>query len=955
MSSDQYLDAAGAILDGRSVDWAALPEPQTDADRNFLEQLRVIAELAAAQASSDDRTSDRWGALQIVEKIGSGTFGDVYRAHDPALERDVALKILKHHTAATTAEGRLLARVRHPNVVTVHGAAEHGGEYGIWMELVEGQTLAELLAQHGPFAPEDVAAIGIDLCRALGAVHANGLLHGDIKAQNVMREPDGRIVLMDFGTGRLAGESDGVRPVRGTPLYTPPEVLEGRPLDPRGDIYSLGVLLYHLLTSAFPAGGQTLGDIREVHASGAVTPIGLRRPDTPRKLAAIIDKATAKDPMARFRTPADLEGALSDAATPRARASPVRRRWAFVAGLLAIVGIGFGVKWRTAVERAPAWIVVSAFENHTGDPRLDDVLQFAFEQELAQSPGLSVASPERIADTLKLMKRPVPTRVDAELAREICLRDGEIDLVAGGRVDSIGSRYAVTVWVTSVRSGRAVIRAGKEAADIDGILGIVKQLAVETRRGIDSDGTRAAVNARLERATTDSLEALRAYSRGVGFVNDRNWPAAELELREAISRDRSFASAHIMLAHAIQNQNRPQEDYLPFARRAFELAAGLPDRERFFVQGSYYTMVGDNGRGAAAYEALVREYPNDFWGVNNLLTAYTRTGRWSQAVPLMLRLASSRPNDLIANAIGGEAMIMQGDLQGARRFIERAAVLDDHSPRRASAMTAAWVKVFPVFELWADGRVAEAAARLDAITDSEEMTSALGESAGLMNLALGRLAKAERDFKAMAVADQPSVYLALTALARGDTRAAKQELLADPRLHDILHDPPRVPSPFDVWLLRRLGMLAEAEAIEKASALPGDTRLQVLATRAEVLAGTKQVADAVALLERVQDLAIPSAPVPLRSLDSLAELLVGQNDLETAAARLARTDRLQRTLHVRGSGTTGYYWLRARVWRLRVEQALGHVDRARTLRQELRRLLQVADPDFELLRYLDES
>ena len=215
-----------------------------------------------------------WGSLRVLERVGQGAFGDVYRAWDSRLDREVALKLIRRLESLDSIashvidEGRLLARVRHPNVVTVYGADRIDGRVGLWMEFVRGRTLEAVLREQGPFGAEEATLIGLDLCRALSAVHGAGLIHRDVKAQNVMREAGGRIVLMDFGTGR-DDLSDRPADVAGTPLYVAPEVLGGAPATAESDIYSVGVLLFHLVTGSYPVKGRTAADLREAHGQRA--------------------------------------------------------------------------------------------------------------------------------------------------------------------------------------------------------------------------------------------------------------------------------------------------------------------------------------------------------------------------------------------------------------------------------------------------------------------------------------------------------------------------------------------------------------------------------------------------------------------------------------------------------------------------------------------------------------
>ena len=316
---DRWLEIAGLILDGKPVAWETVTGDRRPDDPSA-DALRVIADVADLHRAPPSEPVRRWGTLVILEQVGHGTFGDVYRARDAALDRDVALKLVDYTPSATAPdEGRLLARVRHSNVVTVHGAAIQDGRYGIWMEFIRGRTLAAVVREHGPLPVEDVTAIGIDVCRALTAVHESGLLHGDIKPQNVMQEDGGRIVVMDFGTGRVVTDAVDDR-LAGTPLYLAPEVLFGAPPDVRADVHSAGVLLYYLLTGAHPVEGSSLDEVRSAHESGARTPVRSRRRGIPRPLAAIIERAIAVEPSDRFESAAAFERALRESSAKRARA-----------------------------------------------------------------------------------------------------------------------------------------------------------------------------------------------------------------------------------------------------------------------------------------------------------------------------------------------------------------------------------------------------------------------------------------------------------------------------------------------------------------------------------------------------------------------------------------------------------------------------------------------------------
>lgn len=307
---------AAAILDGTPVDWAGLSSSEAVAE--FGSELRVVAGIASLHRSLSDDESEAlrfpptfpWqvGTLMLTAPLGRGTYGEVFRAWDSQLHRDVAVKLLfsgprRGDTASRALdEGRLLARVRHANVVTVHAVEQIEGRIGLVTEYLEGRTLARVLDESGPFAASDTAEIGLRLCGALAAVHGAGLLHRDIKAQNVMRESGGRIVLMDFGTGHELDAVSGGHVLAGTPLYLAPELFLGAPASVASDIYALAVLLFHLLTGQYPVEGQTLDEVRAAHRNGRARHLRDLRPDLPSALSTAIERGLAADPKERHES-----------------------------------------------------------------------------------------------------------------------------------------------------------------------------------------------------------------------------------------------------------------------------------------------------------------------------------------------------------------------------------------------------------------------------------------------------------------------------------------------------------------------------------------------------------------------------------------------------------------------------------------------------------------------------
>jgi serine/threonine protein kinase len=357
------IRTADSIAAGDNVDWHGLhkqvPDPQQSrilSEMQILERIATFLRSSDSEKLSDKATTQRpkpampesWAHFKLIELIGEGGFGSVYRARDTKLQTEVALKLVdlpggrELRPAGALKEARLLARVRHSNVVTVHGADIVDGRVGIWMQLIEGQTLATLLRGNGPFGAHEAALIGVDLCRALAAVHAAGLIHGDVKTRNVMREAGGRIVLMDFGTGRdlsalrLHGARDDAA---GTPLYLAPEVFDGQPQSRVTDTYGLGVLLYHLVTNEYPVKGQTQAEVEEAHRRNERTNLRDARPDLPQSFVALVERALSRDPGDRFQTAGAFEAALAEfLGQPKPLPLPnLRKGWLNVAALASVV------------------------------------------------------------------------------------------------------------------------------------------------------------------------------------------------------------------------------------------------------------------------------------------------------------------------------------------------------------------------------------------------------------------------------------------------------------------------------------------------------------------------------------------------------------------------------------------------------------------------------------------
>lgn len=373
------LDLAGAVTDETPVDWEEERRTHPELSRQ-IDRMRVLQAMAETYRTVEGVPPAppflfQWGHLRVLEQIGQGSFGDVYRAFDTVLQREVALKLRRGDrdgggsgARRVLAEARRLAQVRHPNVLVVHGADVHDGRVGLWTDLVRGRTLEERLAAEGPCGADEAALVGVDLCRALAAIHAAGLVHGDLKCANVMREEGGRILLMDFGSvSELPGErgatAAGAAGLSGTPLAMAPEVLQGDAPTRAADIYALGNLLYRLVSGVYPLTARSADELQAMHASGERVPLRDARPDLPTAFVTIIERALAGDPAERYASTGAMEAALAqtlESARPPRRAAegtppPAprtrRRGWAWVIAAAVVLAI-IAVAGNSLLERS---------------------------------------------------------------------------------------------------------------------------------------------------------------------------------------------------------------------------------------------------------------------------------------------------------------------------------------------------------------------------------------------------------------------------------------------------------------------------------------------------------------------------------------------------------------------------------------------------------------------------
>ena len=695
MNPKPTLDGiADAILDGTPIDWRSVDSDDL-LDNAFVEQLKTLATLRRASVSMPPEPW-RWGHLQVFERIGHGGFGDVHRAWDPRLDREVALKLLRSDVPddagprpAVIEEGRLLARVRHPNVVTIYGAERIDGRIGLWMELVKGRTLEEMLRSGRRFTAAEVTRLGVDLCAAVAAVHASGLLHRDIKAHNVMLDDGGRLVLMDFGAGHEADDSTG-KASAGTPLYLAPEVLAGGTATRRSDVYSIGVVLFRLLTGSYPVFGGDLADLRRAHTTGDGGDARLDRAGIPVRLRRVLSRAIDPDPDRRYAGADMFQAAL--AALERA---PALRRVAYGAAAAAAVLAALGIAWnpglREMLVRAPAapahaaktpTIAVLPFVNASSDPGSHDFIDGLTSEvirNLAVIDGLQVRSQ---TSSFFFKDRPRDMR---EVAKQL-----QVGLVVEAYVQRIGNQLRINAQLVRVPDDVPVWskRFDRTLDDVFAIqdeisLAIVNELRLTLGRG--------------QRRYQTNLAAYDLYLRGRALVARRGPESAEQAARlfeQVIAIDREFAPAHAGLADAYAAMSWPIDapetafaGMRPAAVKALQLDPQLS--EAHAAMGITYAREFDWENATASFERAISLNPN----LSQIRTSYAGTlvkqGRAAKALDILAGAIEMDPLSLAVKREVAFAQFVSGRYEEAVVILRQVVAADPDFPYAANLLARA--------------------------------------------------------------------------------------------------------------------------------------------------------------------------------------------------------------------------------------------------------------------------
>jgi serine/threonine protein kinase/Flp pilus assembly protein TadD len=584
---------------------------------------------AAAEASPP---RDRWGSFRLIERVGFGGFGEVYRAWDPSLEREVALKLLLPGTDGTQQteedyksllrEARALASVRHANIVSVYGIDRHGdgpdARVGFWMDFVKGRTLSGLLATQGPFGYREAALIGLDVARALSAVHRAGLLHRDIKAENVMREEGGRILLMDLGLSSL---KHGQTNSSGTPAYMAPELWRGGSATVESDIYAVGVLLYFLVTGEHPV---RLGGLSAKEAAEAMArrrPLMDLRPDLPESFLRTVGTAMEIDPAKRFQSAGQLAAALAEclgtsAPAESALAPPThsnRGRILWPAAAVLLLGTLGLAAWKSPVARR--WL-------HLPPAPVAD--------------GISTTANEQYIKAQDLLTRSYK---DANVSQAIAIFQKLVDDDPSFALAEAGLG---TGWFTQYRNTRNAEALDKAKAATDKALAMDKDLAPAL-------------------ATRARMEAMGGHA-----------DLALQDAQKAVQNDSRSPEAYGALADVYNALGR-RPDAIEAVQKAIDLA---PDNSMWPVKlGNYYMSAGDLNAAAAQWRSAVQIDPRNVFAEFNLGVVNMRLNKLADAEADFQAVLHLGPDAATFLALG-TIFLLEGKYSDAIAMDRKAIELD---------------------------------------------------------------------------------------------------------------------------------------------------------------------------------------------------------------------------------------------------------------------------------------
>ncbi len=617
----------------------------------------------------------RLGDYEVKSLVGSGGMGEVYRARDSRLGRDVAIKVLP--PALVSDSGRLLrfeqearaaAALNHPNILAVFQMGTHDGAPYLVSELLEGETLRDRL-KRGPLSVRKAIDYAVQIARGLAAAQEKGIVHRDLKPENLFLTKDGRVKILDFGLAKLTllPSDSGRRPhavdkgtepgvVMGTAGYMSPEQVRGQTVDHRTDIFSFGAILYEMLTGKRAFHKSTPADTMSAILNEEPPSISEVTANTPARLPRVVHRCLEKNPEQRFQSASDLAFALvalseSKESTNLAAAAKsgtgARKRWkAIIPAAVVTLALSLGAYFY--LHRKPKLtdtdtIVLADFANSTGDALFDDTLKAALSISLRQSPFLNVLSDSQVSKTLNLMTRPANTKLTPEVAAELCQRAASNAYIAGS-IGNLGNEYVVGLKAVNCQTGDTLAEEQATAKSKEKVLDALGQAASRLRGELgESLATVQKFDVPLAQATTSSLEALKAYSLGQKADNENGAFAALPYHQQAVDLDPNFAIAHEAVGNDYYNLGQLAWAS-QFFTRAFQLREHSSEQEKLAITAAYYREVtGELDKAAQSYRELTENYPRAGSAYIDLGLVFAFQGQYQEAAEITAHALRLQP------------------------------------------------------------------------------------------------------------------------------------------------------------------------------------------------------------------------------------------------------------------------------------------------------------------------
>jgi tetratricopeptide (TPR) repeat protein len=631
----------------------------------------------------EDLTGSKVGRFAIQSKLGAGGMGDVYYAEDTTLHRPVAIKRLARRFGSDAeARRRILREAQRASALTseriasIHDVLEECGEVFVVMEYVKGETLRQRLQQ--PMTLEQFFQIATQCAEGLMAAHEHDIVHCDIKPENIMLTPEGQVKILDFGLAKHRPCSDQSSTLglsstlAGTPAYMAPEVLLAQAPDSCTDLFSLGVVLYEMLTLKHPflKGNFVATSERILHE----TPTAIRvfNSNVPEALEAIIMKTMAKAPAQRYANARELledlrrvrAGELPAKLTPILRPSKERkvRRWLVAAVVLLAVVSAFAIsRWihRQPVLAERGWVLIADFETPADEAIPDKGVREGLTIALQQSRYVNVFPRTRVYEVLRRMKKQDALHIDETLGREICQRE-HLQVLLSGSIERMGQVFQITVRAVDPVQGNLLFAERERFDRRDQFFDKVDSLAKEIRADLgESLGGIEKTSRPLAKVTTRSLEALHLYSQAEDAKDQGKDEQIEDLLKGALRLDPDFAMAHMRLGQyyaAVVGRNETASAELD---SAYQLRQEVTDREQRRIEAAFYDLQERYNEKAQSLRVLVSLYPDDEVGHSELAAAYYDLGQLDQAILEAQKTLRLSPSS--APAYGGLVLYLARD------------------------------------------------------------------------------------------------------------------------------------------------------------------------------------------------------------------------------------------------------------------------------------------------------